>query len=94
MKKYEYMTVDLSAEPSFNVHIKLERYIEKLNEYGKQGCRMKGAKTVFCDSLCGVRKCALNKGVSTCGDCRELETCSTVRGILENNPSALENSLG
>ena len=35
MKKYEYMTVDLSAEPSFNVHIKLDRYIEKLNEYGK-----------------------------------------------------------
>ena len=24
MKKYEYMTVDLSAEPSFNVHIKLD----------------------------------------------------------------------
>ena len=40
MKKYEYMTVDLSAEPSFNVHIKLERYIEKLNEYGKQGWRL------------------------------------------------------
>ena len=40
MKKYEYMTVDLSAEPSFNVHIKLERYIEKLNEYGKQGWKL------------------------------------------------------
>lgn len=40
MKKYEYMTVDLSAEPSFNVHIKLYRYIEKLNEYGKQGWRL------------------------------------------------------
>ena len=26
MKKYEYMTVDLSAEPSFNVHVKMERY--------------------------------------------------------------------
>ena len=23
MKRYEYMTVDLSAEPSFNVHVKL-----------------------------------------------------------------------
>ncbi len=40
MKKYEYMTVDLSAEPSFNVYIKLDRYIEKLNEYGKQGWRL------------------------------------------------------
>ncbi len=34
------MTVDLSAEPSFNVRIKLERYIEKLNEYGKPGWRL------------------------------------------------------
>ena len=40
MKKYEYMTVDLSAEPSFNVHVKMERYIEKLNEYGRQGGRL------------------------------------------------------
>ena len=24
MKRYEYMTVDLSAEPSFNVHVKLD----------------------------------------------------------------------
>ena len=30
MKKYEYMTVDLSAEPSFNVHIKLDRYMRSL----------------------------------------------------------------
>lgn len=40
MKRYEYMTADLSAEPSFNVHTKLIRYIEKLNEYGKQGWRL------------------------------------------------------
>ena len=31
MKKYEYMTVDLSAEPSFNVHIK-----NKSREYSLQ----------------------------------------------------------
>lgn len=40
MKKYEYMTADLGAEPSFNVHRKMERYIEKLNEYGRQGWRL------------------------------------------------------
>ena len=34
------MTVDLSAESSFNVHVKLDRYIEKLNEYGRQGWRL------------------------------------------------------
>lgn len=26
-----------------------------------EGCRMNGAKTVFCDSLCEIRKCALEK---------------------------------
>ena len=31
MKKYEYMTVDLSAEPSFNVHIKLKHIIYSPN---------------------------------------------------------------
>ena len=25
-----------------------------------EGCRVDGAKTVFCDSLCGIRQCALN----------------------------------
>lgn len=40
MKRYEYMTADLSAEPSFNVHVKMERYIEQLNKYGKQGWRL------------------------------------------------------
>ena len=56
-----------------------------------QGCRVEGVKTVFCKSLCGIRQCALKKGVATCGDCSELESCPTVGAILENNPSALKN---
>ena len=56
-----------------------------------EGCRVNGAKTVFCEHMCEIRKCALKKGVSTCGDCPELETCPTIGEILENNPSALEN---
>ena len=59
-----------------------------------EGCRMNGAKTIFCDSLCRIRKCALGKGITTCGDCSELENCSTVGAILKNNPSALENLKG
>lgn len=31
------------------------------------------------------------KDVSTCGNCSELETCPTVRVILENDQEALEN---
>ena len=34
-----------------------------------EGCRANGAKTVFCDNMCEIRKCALKKDVTTCGDC-------------------------
>ena len=37
-----------------------------------EGCRVNGVKTVFCDSLCRIRQCALKKGVTTCGQCPEL----------------------
>ncbi len=59
-----------------------------------QGCCVDGVKTVYCESLCGIRQCALKKGVTTCGDCPELESCQTVGAILSNNPAALENLKG
>ena len=59
-----------------------------------QGCRVDGVKTIFCDKLCAIRQCALKKGVTTCGDCRELEICSTVGTIIENNPSVMKNLKG
>lgn len=59
-----------------------------------EGCRMSGVKTVFCEHICEIRKCALKKGFSTCGDCSELASCPTTRAILENNPTALENLKG
>ena len=59
-----------------------------------EGCRMNGLKTVFCDSLCSIRQCALKKGITTCGDCPEFETCSTVGAIVSNNPAALKNLKG
>lgn len=59
-----------------------------------QGCRVDGEKTVFCESLCEIRRCALKKGVTTCGDCPHMETCQTVGMILSNNPEALKNLRG
>jgi len=56
-----------------------------------EGCRADGVKTVYCDSLCQIRKCAMNRGVETCGACPETETCPTVGTIINNNPSALKN---
>lgn len=56
-----------------------------------QGCRVDGVKTVFCDSLCAIRQCALQKGVTTCGDCPELDTCTAVGTVISNDAEALEN---
>lgn len=58
------------------------------------GCRGEGIKTVFCDSLCEIRQCALQKGVETCGSCTGLEKCQTVGVILANNPEARNNLKG
>lgn len=56
-----------------------------------QGCRADGVKTVFCDKLCEIRQCALKKGVNTCGDCTELDSCPKVGKIISHNPAALKN---
>ena len=60
----------------------------------RQGCRVEGIKTVFCDQMCEIRRCALKKGVTTCGDCPDLESCPTVDAIISNNPEALETWKG
>lgn len=59
-----------------------------------QGCRADGVKTVFCDSLCDIRQCALKKDVTTCSDCSSLENCQMVEMVISNNPEALKNVKG
>ena len=46
---------------------------EKTAKLWAELCRADGVKTVFCEHMCEIRKCALSKGVSTCGDCSEVE---------------------
>ena len=78
-KKTAKLWAELNNAPIFPEHINCE------------GCRVDGVKTVFCDSMCGIRQCAMKKGVNTCWDCSDLEKCSIISTILENNPSALIN---
>lgn len=59
-----------------------------------KGCRADGVKTVFCDSLCGIRQCASKQGVATCGDCPKTDKCQTVAMIISNNPETLNNLRG
>lgn len=55
------------------------------------GCRIPGVKTPYCDSLCPIRQCAMNKKVETCGDCPEMDACEKVGMILNNNEQARIN---
>ena len=59
-----------------------------------EGCRIDGIKTVYCDSLCPIRQCALKRGVTTCGDCADMETCQTVAIVISNNDEAARNLKG
>lgn len=70
------------------------KHLIKPEEINCEGCRADGIKFVYCDRLCGIRRCALKKGVETCGDCAELDTCPTVGMIISNTPEALKNLKG
>ena len=63
-------------------------------EINCQGCRVEGRKTVFCEKLCAIRQCALKKGVTTCGDCPEMDHCQTLAVIISNNADARKNLKG
>lgn len=58
------------------------------------GCRMDGAKTPYCDTMCEIRKCVLKKGLATCADCAQLARCDIVGAVLEYSPDALANLKG
>ena len=53
------------------------------------GCRINGVRTPYCESLCPIRQCALGRGVETCGDCSEMESCEKLGAITEHNSDAL-----
>ena len=55
------------------------------------GCRIAGKKTVYCESLCAMRQCAMKKSVMTCGECPEMEQCPKVGEVHTNNHNALKN---
>ena len=54
------------------------------------GCRVDGVKTPYCASMCQIRKCAMKKGVDTCGGA-ELESCTIVGTVLAYSAHAGRN---
>jgi len=55
------------------------------------GCRVAGVKTPYCDSLCPIRACARERGVTTCGDCARRTSCDKLAPIIGTNADARRN---
>ena len=55
------------------------------------GCRVDGIKTSYCDRLCPIRRCALQRGVPHCGACPDMSRCDTLRQLTDHAPQALHN---
>lgn len=55
------------------------------------GCRLEGIKTPYCESMCQIRKCAMDKRYKTCGDCSELDNCKKVAMVFSYNKEAKAN---
>ena len=59
-----------------------------------QGCRMDGAKTVFCEQLCQIRHCAMGKSLDNCGGCDEMESCAKLGAVTAHRPDAMDRLRG
>ena len=51
------------------------------------GCRVDGVKSLYCDHLCPIRQCALQRGVAQCGECPEIAQCATLHRVTDNAPA-------
>ncbi|MCR4671621.1 MAG: DUF3795 domain-containing protein [Lachnospiraceae bacterium] len=58
------------------------------------GCRTDGIKTPYCEALCPIRQCALDRRVETCGSCGDMKSCEKLGAILKNNAGAYRNLKG
>jgi hypothetical protein len=54
------------------------------------GCRVEGVKLAHCNT-CQIRVCADGKGFVTCGECKDMDTCTLVAGVHKSVPEAVLN---
>lgn len=41
-----------------------------------------------CGLDCEIHKCVSEKGINTCGDCKELDNCQIVGAVFQHAPGA------
>ena len=55
------------------------------------GCRMDGVKFPFCESMCPIRICAMEKKLDHCGECPQWRECDKLSMITTDNEQAVRN---
>ena len=58
------------------------------------GCRVDGAKTPYCETMCPIRQCAKGRQVETCAECAEMEDCPKLAQITAHSDEARRNLSG
>ena len=54
------------------------------------GCKSDGVKTVYCEQMCEVRKCCLNKKLENCAPCESFP-CDKLNEIFNYSQEAKNN---
>ncbi len=49
-----------------------------------EGCRADGVKTPFCDFMCEIRKCAIDRQYDACTACPDSSSCEKLALIIAN----------
>jgi hypothetical protein len=62
----------------------------ELHHINCTGCTGSGVKLNYCESMCAIRKCAVERAVATCAECADYP-CATLDPLLKAVPQAREN---
>lgn len=54
------------------------------------GCHSDGVKTYYCDQMCEIRKCAMDRKLHTCANCNDY-LCSKLDEVFKYVPDAKKN---
>lgn len=53
------------------------------------GCKAEGRKVYYCENMCEIRKCSMNKGMDNCAGCDEY-MCEKLSNFIKIAPQAGE----
>lgn len=108
MKLIAFCGIDCAGCPARNAHLtdddelRSKTAAEWSRLYGADispesidctGCTGEGIKFHHCENGCEIRKCALPRGISNCGGCREYP-CDRINAFFEFVPEAKQNLEG